>query len=282
MNTTRHAGASLIRSASSRVILLGRRRKLDGKQNNANRGYYRIPARAGWNDFTWSTATISANEPATKDANGPLRRVCVDVGADAAAGYGIPGQFVQVRMGAEGKPAFLALANAPGKSGCGDGTLELLVKSVPGSTAEEVCSSAVGTVVEASPVMGKGFALEGAADGKPSALVFATGSGISPIRALLTSGALDGKSVRLYYGTANEEATAFLAESATWGCETVRVYSDGSGRHVQDALKEDIAKGLIDGANAFAVLCGQKEMTDDVKAILAGAGVDESAMVMNF
>jgi NAD(P)H-flavin reductase len=124
--------------------------------------------------------------------------------------------------------------------------------------------------------------LEGAADGKPNALVFATGSGISPIRALLTSGALDGKSVRLYYGTANEEATAFLAESATWGCETVRVYSDGSGRHVQDALQEDIAKGLIDGANAFAVLCGQKEMTDDVKTILAGAGVDESAMVMNF
>jgi NAD(P)H-flavin reductase len=51
---------------------------------------------------------------------------------------------------------------------------------------------------------------------------------------------------------------------------------------VQDALQEDIAKGLIDGANAFAVLCGQKEMTDDVKTILAGAGVDESAMVMNF
>jgi hypothetical protein len=178
MNTTRHAGATLIRSASSRVILLGRRRKLDGK-SNASRGYYRIPARAGWNDFTWSTATISANEPATNDANGPLRRVCIDVGADAASGYGIPGQFMQVRMSAEGKPAFLALANAPGKSGCGDGTLELLVKSVPGSTAEEVCQSAVGTVVETSPVMGKGFALEGAADGKPNALVFATGVRVS-------------------------------------------------------------------------------------------------------
>lgn len=36
----------------------------------------------------------------------------------------------------------------------------------------------------------------------PTVLLFATGTGISPIKALIESGALDGrKSVRLFYGT---------------------------------------------------------------------------------
>ena len=47
-------------------------------------------------------------------------------------------------------------------------------------------------------------------------MLFATGSGISPIRALITSGALKGRDVTLYYGTASGETTAFLDEFETW------------------------------------------------------------------
>ncbi len=157
-----------------------------------------------------------------------------------------------------------------------------MVKAQPGTTASDICALAVGAEVEASPVMGKGFDLSAVSD-RSRAILFATGSGISPVRALLVSGALAGKErVTLYYGTRDVEATAFAEESATWPCEIVRVYSDESGAHVQDALREDIASGKIDVDATFAVLCGQKEMAEDVIALLGDAGVPKDAMVMNF
>jgi len=245
------------------------------------RAYY-IPARAGWNDFAWSRATIASNERAASTEGGELRSIALDVGADAAAAYAVPGQFIQIRTSEEGKPAFIAVASAPGKSAAGAGTLELLVKAQPGTTASDICALAVGAEVEASPVMGKGFDLSAVSD-RSRAILFATGSGISPVRALLVSGALAGKErVTLYYGTRDVEATAFAEESATWPCEIVRVYSDESGAHVQDALREDIASGKIDVDATFAVLCGQKEMAEDVIALLGDAGVPKDAMVMNF
>lgn len=242
---------------------------------------YHIPARAGWNDFAWSRATIASNERAASTEGGELRSIALDVGADAAAAYAVPGQFIQIRTSEEGKPAFIAVASAPGKSAAGAGTLELLVKAQPGTTASDICALAVGAEVETSPVMGKGFDLSAVSD-RSRAILFATGSGISPVRALLVSGALAGKDVTLYYGTRDVEATAFAEESATWPCEIVRVYSDESGAHVQDALREDIASGKIDVDATFAVLCGQKEMAEDVIALLGDAGVPKDAMVMNF
>ena len=75
-------------------------------------------------------------------------------------------------------------------------------------------------------------------------MLFATGSGISPIRALITSGALKGRDVTLYYGTASGETTAFLDEFETWkkACgvrEVKHVQSQVGGppTYVQDQLK---------------------------------------------
>ena len=50
------------------------------------------------------------------DRGGELRSIALDVGADAAAAYAVPGQFIQIRTSEEGKPAFIAVASAPGKS----------------------------------------------------------------------------------------------------------------------------------------------------------------------
>ena len=52
-----------------------------------------------------------------------------------------PGQFIQIRTSEEGKPAFIAVASAPGKSAAGAGTLELLVKAQPGTTASDICAT---------------------------------------------------------------------------------------------------------------------------------------------
>ena len=84
----------------------------------------------------------------------------------------------------------------------------------------------------------------------------------------------------LYYGTQDEAHTAFLEQSNAWGCTVVRVYSEDNGRHVQDALRDDLS--AIDASNSFAVLCGQKEMTTDVIDILTTAGVPKEDCIMNF
>ncbi len=52
--------------------------------------------------------------------------------------------------------------------------------------------------------MGKGFPLDRLpASTTRAVLLFATGSGISPLRAVIDSGALAGRDVTLYYGTRN-------------------------------------------------------------------------------
>ena len=190
---------------------------------------------------------------------------------------------MQIRTREDGKAAFIAIASAPGECAFGEGAVELLVKAQSGATAGEICALDVGAEVEVSPVMGKGFDLT-AVRGRSKAVLFATGSGISPIRALLRSGTLktDAGATTLYYGTRDAEATAFLEESASWPCDVVRVYSEASGKHVQDVLREDIASGKIDANDTFAVLCGQKEMADEVIEMLTSAGLPREACVMNF
>ena len=84
--------------------------------------------------------------------------------------------------------------------------------------------------------MGKGFDLSAAsADECPDAFLFATGSGISPVRALIKSGALEGRDVTLFYGTASPAYTAFADEFGEWEaagfpCETCSLASGGRPR----------------------------------------------------
>ena len=54
----------------------------------------------------------------------------------------------------------------------------------------------------------------------------------------------------------------------------------GPPTYVQDAIKDDVEN--LDAATTRAVLCGQKEMTEAVIAILEGAGVPKERCVMNF
>ena len=245
----------------------------------ADRGSH-VLTTAGWNDFEWGAAKIVSNEPATKE--GGLRSVKIAVDAELARAYQVPGQFVQMRRGEDDKPAFLAIASPPDAA---SGVFELLIKPSDG-VAGEVCKAPVETAVEISPPMGKGFDLGADAEKVNTTLLVATGSGVSPIRALIKSGALDGQNVTLYYGTASPAYTAFEGEFGEWretfGVEVVNVQSQVGGppTYVQDAIKDDVEN--LDAATTRAVLCGQKEMTEAVIAILEGAGVPKERCVMNF
>lgn len=66
--------------------------------------------------------------------------------------------------------------------------------------------------------MGKGFQVDTVpASGFDTVLMFATGTGISPMKALIEGGALDlkvRKDVRLYYGCTDETSMPFLDRCA--------------------------------------------------------------------
>jgi ferredoxin-NADP reductase len=137
--------------------------------------------------------------------------------------------------------------------------------------------------------MGKGFPVDRApAAAFPTLLLFATGSGISPIKALIESGALDaGKraDVRLYYGVRNEAAMAYAELTAGWerehGVKVVPVFSEAGKGYVQDAFAA--AGGApAGGGGVAAVLCGQKGMAEAVTAMLTGAGMPKELVLTNF
>ena len=226
-----------------------------------------------------------------------LTRVVLDVG-DRAAGYTKPGQYIHVRAGGpDAKPGFFAVASPPAAGAGKDAkagaspppsTLELLIRSGVGAAADALAATPPGTTVEASPIQGGGFPVDrippAAVD---TVLLFATGSGIAPIAALIESGALQAakrRDVRLYYGTANREATAFADRAGVWadqyGVRTINVYSDDGEDYIQDVFAA--SGGLADASRAAAVLCGQREMCDAVKGLLGEAGVPAEAVLLNF
>lgn len=172
-----------------------------------------------------------------------------------------------MRVG-DSKPGFFAIASAPGSS---DGTVELLVRRRDG-TAELLCTAAEGTSVEASPIGGPGFRVELIPpEAVPQVFIFATGTGISPIKALLESGALEARArplsslsarasataqapeelgamqtgrrekVKLFWGTHDAESTAYTGELDRWraaGVEVELVHSTAGRGYVQDVFEK--------------------------------------------
>ena len=54
-------------------------------------------------------------------------------------------------------------------------------------------------------------------------LLFAAGSGISPIRSAIESGALDGKDCTLYYGARDTTFMAYMDKFDEWEAKGVKV-----------------------------------------------------------
>ncbi|GBF94346.1 hypothetical protein Rsub_06968 [Raphidocelis subcapitata] len=232
---------------------------------------------AGWGDpVEFKPATVlSSSKAATQ-----LHKVLIDVGPEIAAGYTKGGQYLQIKVG-DSKPGFFAIASPPDPNN--QGVLEFLIKAA-GDTAEKLVALPPGAAVDVSPVQGKGFPIE-KLDGADSVLIFATGSGISPVRAVIESGALEGKSTRLFWGTRSPEATAYAERIPEWrslGVDVVQVFSEGDGgRYVQDAFASDKRLGA-DPSKVSVLLCGQKPMSEAVRALMAEAGVAEGAILTNF
>lgn len=250
----------------------------------------------------WNPVSVVENSKACEEH----RYIVINVGVTGETGslcdaYRIPGMYVQIRQDASGKPGFFAISCGPNLAGY----FEFLIKETPGT--EWICGVKAGDTVEMSPVMGKGFPIVPKLDlltyppipeeEKPlDLLLFATGSGIAPIRAAIES-PLNGlnvkarRSVKLYYGARYAERMAFMDRFKLWesdGIEVVPVMSrpgDGAeawtGRtgYIQDVLKSD---GIAAPKQTGVLLCGVKGMTEDTKALLLASGVPEDRILFNF
>lgn len=240
-----------------------------------------LVVRANWGaPVEFAAGKVLVNE---KEAE-KLQRLTLQIGG-AASAYTQAGQYIQAKFGEDGKAGFFAIASPPGADK-ENGTVELLVKA-QGGTAEQLCAAAAGAELLVSAPQGKGFPVGTIPPADvPTVLIFATGSGISPIKALIESGALQAserKDVRLYYGARDKQHLAFASSIPAWeaaGVKVVPVFSQEGQGYVQDAFaKED---GISDWSGVAAVLCGQKDMAIAITELLTGKGVPKERILTNF
>lgn len=249
----------------------------------------------------WNVVSVVENSPICE----AHRYIVINVGTTGEKGtlcdsYRMPGMYVQIRQNEDAKPGFFAISCAPNIAGY----FEFLIKESDGT--QWLSELAPGDSVEMSPVMGKGFPMNKLdmltypaipEEEKPyDILLFATGSGIAPIRAAIEA-RLNGlnvqsrRSVKLFYGARYPERMAYMDRFKLWeedGIEVIPVMSrptnsklgwDGRTGYIQDALKE---YGINAPNQTAALLCGVKGMTEDVKAYLKEAGVPEDRILFNF
>ena len=171
---------------------------------------------------------------------------------------------------------------------------EFLVKEQPPSEWSPgtgwLTGAEAGAKIEMSQVMGPGFlktddALEGITD----VILFAAGSGISPLRATIESGALSDKSVKLYYGCQTPAQMSYSDKFDAWeklGVDVTAVVSkpDGTDWKGATGYVQDVAKaaGVADPKSTAILLCGMKGMAEGVKELAAECGIPEERVMANF
>ena len=196
-----------------------------------------------------------------------------------------PGQVVKARSPAG--EAFFALTNAPDPAG----VAELLVKR-GGKVADALVATAVpGGSVQLTRPFGEGFPVE-EAEGR-DVLLFAAGSAIGPIRALVQHLAAHRNRfgrVTLFYGQRHGAEFAYRPEHLDWERRGIRVVlcpsrEDDAWQGVRGRVQE-VARSLAFGGgapdDAVAFVAGMTAMVDDVRRTLAEAGIPPARVHANF
>lgn len=241
----------------------------------------------GWGpDPVWSSLSVTSIDTLAEG----LKEIIIKPPTETIDGYTIPGQYVQIREPGAEKAGFFAIASAPGAS-----PLEFLIKETPPSDWSPgtgwLTSATAGVELEMSQVMGSGFKFAEQLDNVDRVLLFAVGSGISPIRSVIESGALADKEVELYYGVRTPDMAAYSKKLDGWEKLGVKVQScisaagEAAGKaeqgYVQDVAKE---MGAFSKApdKTLVLMCGMKGMAEGIKEMCAEAGIDEARVLANF
>lgn len=204
-------------------------------------------------------------------------------GTPIARSFRNPGQFVQVRT-PKGAIAYFAIASRPGEDDC----FEFLVKT-GGEVADELAQLPIGARFEMTEAQGQGYPIQ-THQGK-DILLFAVGSGISPIRSLiwyLAAHRADYAGVTLFFGARTPAHFAYQDELESWqqeGVQVVRVVSRADGSddgYVQGYVQNAVQAHPLVPENSVAFVCGMRGMVEAVTAELARRGVPGDRIFQNF
>ncbi|MET0402434.1 MAG: NAD-binding oxidoreductase [Cystobacter sp.] len=227
----------------------------------------------------WHPTTVAAVLPAAEE----LTELVLDIGGTPLVGHHQqPGQYVRLSLPDVGEGVF-AIASAPRPAGT---RWEFLLKGGSG-LADRLISLAPGAPVLSRMPEGRGFPLV-QARGR-GLLLFATGSGISPIRSVIESIRLERGAfgrVTLYFGARTPRAFAYESELQHWedaGIRVVRTVSQpgvsdwqGLTGYVQAHINEEPV------ADTVAFLCGQSSMVKGVIEALLTRGLRREDIHLNY
>jgi sulfhydrogenase subunit gamma (sulfur reductase) len=215
-----------------------------------------------------------------------MRAVRLELPFTFARAHQRPGQVVKVSTAAG--DGYFALASAPSEEPHAD----LLLKRGSGKVADAaIATASPGAALDVSAPFGKGFPWE-EARGR-DVLLFAAGSGIAPVRALvqhLTASRDDFGRVTLFYGQRHGGEFAYAGERLGWERRGVRVVlcpsqEDDAWPGVRGRVQEvarALALGGAEPVKTVAFVCGMTAMVSEVKATLAEAGVPPARVHLNF
>jgi NAD(P)H-flavin reductase len=220
------------------------------------------------------------------DETESLRGMRLELGA-LSPRHRRPGQLIKLRHDGH-KHGYFALANAPRPDGAG----ELLLKRGTPLADAFIDAATPGARVQATAPFGDGFPVE-LARGR-DVLLFAAGSGITPVRALLQwllahRRGDDGR-IALYYGQRSDRDFAYLGEHHAWRAAGVHLVLcasqpspgwSGARGYVQTVARE-LKLHEISTANAVAFLCGMRSMIDAVRVELLHFGLPAARTFLNF
>jgi sulfhydrogenase subunit gamma (sulfur reductase) len=196
-----------------------------------------------------------------------------------------PGQVVKIAT-PEGE-GYFALASAPATEPRAD----LLVKRGGKVSDAAIVGARQRGELDVSAPFGKGFPWE-EARGR-DVLLFAAGSGIAPVRALVQHLAANRRAfgrLTLFYGQRHGSEFAYTREHLDWERSGVRVVlcpsqEDDAWPGVRGRVQE-VARALAFGgaepSTAVAFVCGMTAMVAEVKVTLADAGVPPARIHHNF
>lgn len=219
------------------------------------------------------------------DETSTQRAVRLQLPPEATGAHRAPGQVLKLHTGSG--EAYFALASAPDPRG----VIDLLVKR-GGRVADAAIAAALpGAALDVTPPFGSGFPIE-EGHGR-HLLLFAAGSGIAPIRALVQHvlaqrDAFDR--VTLFHGQRHGTDFAYRKEHLGWERGGVRVVlcpsqEDDAWPGVRGRVQE-VARSLGFGGSppesSVAFVCGMTAIVDDVKATLARAGIPPERVHLNF
>jgi NAD(P)H-flavin reductase len=210
-------------------------------------------------------------------------------GGSVAESYTVPGQYTRLAF-EDGVARPYAIASAPGFVANGRQQLEFLLKVPTDDRVDALCALGTSDKITATRAQGPGFPVD-KARGK-NLWLFATGSGVAPLRAVLEHilpVRTDFADITLLYGVRTKDELAFTERFGAWaghGIAVLPVLSrpnatptpggpvdeltwNGRTGYVQD----HIPKALAHADKHVAFVCGLPEMDKAVAAALLERGV---------